>query len=93
MAIDPTTQNLVSANFGNSTLTIYAPPYTGAPLATISTGVSAPLTVAVDTAGNIFVTNSGNGTLTEYSPPYSNASKPVGTVSGLNKPFSIALLP
>jgi hypothetical protein len=35
--------NLFVVNEGNNTVTEYAPPYTGSPIATISTGLNSPV--------------------------------------------------
>ena len=42
---------------GVGTVTEYAPPYTGAPIATISKDVNAPLALAFDPSGDLFVAN------------------------------------
>ncbi len=86
------TQGLFVANHGsNNNVTEYALPYTGgAPTATISNSVNAPLGLAFDSSGNLFVANRGNGTVTEYAPPYTGA--PTATISNsVNAPAGLAV--
>jgi hypothetical protein len=74
--------DLFVANSGNSTVTVYAPPFTsgtGAPVTTITNGLNEPQGIAFDANGDLFVANAGNGTVTEYASPYTGA--PVATVS------------
>lgn len=85
---DPVT-NLFVANSANNTIEEFAPPYTGTPIASISTGLSGPASIAFNSVGNMFVANSVNyslsgpifaqGNFTEYAPPYSGA--PLAMVS------------
>jgi hypothetical protein len=71
-----------NANNPNSTVTAYAPPYTGAPL-TISTGVSNPVALAVDAQKDLFVFNAGTGKITIYPPPYTTAAPvTIGVAAG-----------
>jgi hypothetical protein len=66
---DDSNGDLFVANAGNQTVTVYAPPYTGAPVSTF--GVPAfPSHIAVDGAGNVAVAYSffGHG-VNVYSPP------------------------
>jgi hypothetical protein len=73
----------------NSTVTEYAPPYTGSPT-TISSGVAYPAALAIDAAGNLFVANSS--TVTEYAPPYTGA--PLATITnGVHVPVKLLLTP
>jgi hypothetical protein len=44
--------NLYVANYGNNTVTEYPPPYAGASWMTLSTGVSAPVALALSPATN-----------------------------------------
>ncbi|MHB8214351.1 MAG: NHL repeat-containing protein [Vulcanimicrobiaceae bacterium] len=79
----------VANNPGNN-VTEYAPPYTSAPTATISNGMSNPTGLAFDSSGNLFVVNSHNNTVKEYAPPYTGA--PTATISnGVNSPWGTAL--
>ncbi len=64
---------LFVTNYNNNTVTEYAPPYTNAPIATISKSVSGPAGLAFDSSGNLFVANYGIATVTEYAPPYTGA--------------------
>lgn len=68
-------QNLYVANGGLSGdqgfVTEYAPPYTGAPIATYSQGLSSAATaVAIGTDGSVYVSEYSAGTVVEY-PPHS----------------------
>ena len=63
-----------NANNPNSTVTAYAPPYTGAPLTTISSGISNPGSLAVDAQDDLIVLNAGTGKITVYPPPYTTTT-------------------
>jgi sugar lactone lactonase YvrE len=76
---------------GLGTVTEYAPPYTGAPIATISKDINAPLALAFDTSGDLFVANSGNGTVTEY-PAGRYTAAPTVITTGLG-PVALAFDP
>jgi sugar lactone lactonase YvrE len=58
-----------------------------------STGLSIPLGVAVDSAGNIWVTNSNTSSITEYAPGSNGNQAPINTVignaTGLSQPIGI----
>ncbi|MHB8357741.1 MAG: hypothetical protein ACYDDQ_13745 [Vulcanimicrobiaceae bacterium] len=74
---------------GSGTVTEYAPPYTGAPTATISNSVNDPGGLAFDSSGNLFVANQANNNVTEYAPPYTGA--PTATISNsVNVPWGVA---
>jgi serine/threonine-protein kinase len=84
--------NLFVAN--QSTVTEYAPPYTGAPTATIRNGINGPVSLAIDGAGDLFVANYGagsNNTVTEYAPPYTGTATTIS--NALNQPFRLVLTP
>jgi DNA-binding beta-propeller fold protein YncE len=52
-----------------------------------SSGLNAPVGLALDTSGNLYVANLGNGTISEFSP----TGAPKGTfASGLNAPWGLA---
>jgi streptogramin lyase len=63
-------------------ITIYAPPYTGAPL-TIANGIDNPGAIALDPSGNLWVANQAgsglNGSVAEYAPPFGGG--PVRTIA------------
>ena len=62
-----------------------SPPTT--PSATLTNGVSSPISVATDAAGDVFVGNGGNKTLEEFSP----AGALVQTLTGgINIPWGLA---
>jgi len=48
----------------------YAPPYTGAPIATVTSGIGHVSGVDLDVNGNLFVSNYDLNTITEYAAPY-----------------------
>ncbi len=82
--------NLFVANgSGSNTVTIYSPPYGGAPSATISSNVNDPVSLALDSSANLFIVNAGSNTVTEYAPPYAGA--PTIISKGLNTPSSLTL--
>jgi hypothetical protein len=74
-------------NQSNNNVTVYAPPYSGAPIATIS--VTSPNDVALDSNGNAFI-SSGAAAVYEYAPPYTGA--PVATITtDVGSPIALAL--
>lgn len=89
LALDAHGDLFVANGNGSNSVTVYAPPYGGAPSATISTGVDDPVSLALDSSADLFVVNSAANTVTEYAPPYSGA--PVTISKGLNTPNSLAL--
>lgn len=66
--------NLYSGNFGNDSITEYAP--NGALIRTISSGVTGPLALAVDSKGNLYSANSSDVTM--YPP---GATVPSATIN------------
>jgi hypothetical protein len=77
---------------------VYAPPYTGAPVATITTGIFNPVSLAIDGSGRVYVANcvtcwvTHPDTVTVYAPPFSDSSAPVTTVAfGVSHPTKILL--
>jgi hypothetical protein len=87
-AVKNDVQTLFVANYDPAdTVTVYAPPYTGAPTTTISNGVSFPDALAVGAGNNLFVANAN--TVTEYAPPYTGA--PLATITnGTSYPAALA---
>jgi hypothetical protein len=84
-------EDLFVSNYGNNTVTEYAPPWTNAPIATISSGLNGPSGLAIDTSGNVFVANSNANSVEEFAPPYSGA--PVTITTGVNEDFYVAVDP
>jgi hypothetical protein len=76
-------------------ITMYAPPYTGAPTATILNGVVQPIALLTDASLNLYVANAfggkTNGTITVYAPPYTGQPTTIST--GVDNPGAIALDP
>jgi hypothetical protein len=84
-------QTLFLANYTANTVSAYVPPSTSP--VTISSGVSAPTSLALDRAANLFVLNylsANEYTVAEYTPPYSGA--PAATVTLPNDEESSILL-
>jgi hypothetical protein len=54
----------------NATVVEYAPPYTGTPIATISTDLMNPQGLAFDQAGDLFVADPSANKVFEYAAPY-----------------------
>ena len=81
--------NLYVANFGNNTVTVYAP---GAilPLRTISAGISYPSALAFDSLGNLYVINysfsPSGGYVTVYAPGSTSVSETISVY-----PYSLAI--
>lgn len=97
-AAHPRTQakRLFIANAGNNTITEYAPPYTGAPINTISNTMSVPTSLAFNPKHRLFVVNDdlpGNATVTEYRRPYTGAPINTISISATNGANSIAFDP
>jgi hypothetical protein len=78
---------LFVANLNNSTVTYYAPPYTGTPQ-TISTKIANPVALIIDAQNDVIVANAG-GNVTIYPPPYTTTT-PV-TLSIGSQPSALAL--
>ncbi|HYL27226.1 MAG TPA: hypothetical protein VEW74_05280, partial [Candidatus Nitrosotalea sp.] len=89
LAVDAHGDLFVANGNGSNTVTIYSPPYGGAPAATIATGVDDPVNLGLDSSGNLFVVNAAANTVTEYAPPYTGT--PTTISKGLNTPSSLAL--
>jgi hypothetical protein len=69
IAFDPG-GDLYVANQGNGNVTKYAPPYTGAPVATIATGLSTLTKIAYsDQCGNVAVVDGGSRSVAIYLGP------------------------
>ena len=59
LAVDARGNLFVANGSGSNTVTVYSPPYGGAPAATISSNVDDPVSLALDSNGDLFVVNSG----------------------------------
>lgn len=81
---------LLVANYSNSTVTGYAPPYTGAPF-TVSSHVSNPDAIAIDANDDLIVANYGGANVTIYPPPYTTTT-PVTLNTG-SLPAALAIDP
>lgn len=81
--------NLFVANYGNSTVTIYAPPYTAPPAVTISNGINGPNQFALRSDGMLAVVNAGGGNVAVFSAPYKNETP----VTIANSSFAAAFDP
>lgn len=89
LALDARGDLFVANGNGSNTVTMYSPPYGGAPTSVISAGVDDPVSLALDQSGDLFVVNAAANTVTEYAPPYSGA--PTTIAKGLSTPSSLAL--
>ena len=89
LVIDARGDLFVANGNGSNTVTIYSPPYGGAPSATVSSNVNDPVSLALDSWADLFVVNAAANTVTEYAPPYAGA--PTILSKGLNAPSSAAL--
>ncbi len=77
-----TSGNMFVADTGNDKVFEFAPPYTGSPVATISTGIHGPSgqnALALDANADLFVSNNNNNNVTEYKPPYSSVFQTFST--------------
>ena len=83
--------DLFVANEGAQTVTEYAPPYTGAPLVTISSYVSDPRALLIDPRGNLFVANVDSSYVTIYAPPYTGMPQAINF--GTSSPVALAMDP
>jgi hypothetical protein len=79
--------NLFVNNTFTNTVTEYAPPYTGSPIATIATGIRFCTAMIVDGAGNLFL--GGGSNVLIYAPPYT--SPPTSITNGASSPAGLAL--
>jgi hypothetical protein len=85
--------DLFVVNAASNTVTEYAPPYAGTPVA-ISKGLNAPNSLALDGHGNLFVANlnSTPNSVVEFTPPFTDQSSPVATITnGVNEQGAIGL--
>src|SRR5580704_14355099 len=80
--------NLFVNNIFAQNVTEYAPPYTGSPIATLSTGVRFATDMKFDAVGNLFIAGQGS-TILVYAPPYTGS--PTIVSSGLSSPEDIAI--
>ncbi len=69
----------------------YAPPYTGAPIATISSGLTNPAALAFDAPGNLYVSDSSTKKVNVYAAPYTNAPAASVGLSPYAGPLGLAL--
>jgi hypothetical protein len=89
LAVDLRGDLFVANGNGSNTVTVYSPPYGGAPAAAISSNVNDPTSLALDSNADLFVVNAAANTVTQYAPPYTGA--PTVLSKGLNTPSSLAL--
>ncbi len=79
------------ANASSNSITEYAPPYTGSPVATITNGVRSPQQTVIDGLGDLFVANvDTQSSVTEYASGSFGA--PIATITtGVAAPYGIAM--
>jgi hypothetical protein len=68
----------------------YAPPYTGAPIATISSGLPSPQALAFNAGGNLFVADTSTKSVSIFAPPYTNAPLTTIPLSPYATPLGLA---
>ena len=88
------TGHLTVANAGNGTVTIYAAGNDSSPVATLSTGLQAPVGVDRGADLTVFIGDAGSNSIVEYAsgspvPTFTIA----GPATGLNDPVSVAATP
>jgi hypothetical protein len=82
--------NLFVSNSVANTVTEYAPPYTGAPIATISTGLNKPGAIALALNGELAVANTTSDTVEMYAPPYTGAPVTITLLAAPERPNALA---
>jgi hypothetical protein len=80
-------QILAVANSGSNSVGLFVNGQT-APLATIQNGVTSPLAIVFDAAGDLFVANQ-TGSVSEYVPPYNQS--PITIAGGITHPQALAV--
>jgi len=77
--------DLFVLSYDNEAVYVYAPPYTGSAIATITAGIDDAESIALDANNDLFVGNDGStANITEYAPPYteSTATATISTTVG-----------
>jgi hypothetical protein len=74
--------NLFVANYDTNAITEYAPPYTGAPITTITTYVNVPGQMVVDSAGNLYLMSNTGQSIDIYPASNYNTAKPADVSTG-----------
>jgi WD40 repeat protein len=77
------------SSFDNSSVFVWTPPYTGAPL-TLTTDVSDPSSLALDSNEDLFVSNFSGSAADEFAVPYTGAPT---LLNGTNMTASIHVAP
>jgi hypothetical protein len=82
--------NLFVANYVNNGGSVleYAPPYTGAPLVTLS-GISAPAAIDIAPNGDLAVVNASMSTVLVFAPPYTGMPTTI-SVPALSVTFDVS---
>lgn len=87
---DIVTPILYVADPNNNKIVLFNPNKTApTPIGQITSGINAPIGVAVDKNGKIYVANIGNNTVTEYLHGHTSPSTTITT--GLSGPYGIAV--
>jgi len=89
-AIKNDIQQLWVADFSNSVVREYTPPYTGVVSTTITNGLNLPSALALDAAGDLFVLNYGSQSVTEYQGSYAGAPS-VSITAGIQVPYAMVV--
>jgi hypothetical protein len=86
VALTASAPPLFFADFTNNVVDEYASPYTGSPTA-ITTDVSEPSAIAVDSNNDLFVANAGSNYVREFAAPYTSLT---ASMSASCAPVSLA---
>lgn len=89
-AAAPNRQLIFVSDESSSSVLMYSPKTAnGSPVGSITTGVSVPSGLAVDSAGALYVANEGNETVTVYPQGSSSPSLTIST--GIGGPYGVAV--
>lgn len=82
--------DLFVGNIDTDIVSEYAPPYTGAPIASTTAGdIGEEGQIALDASGNLFVADEENNAVDIFAPPYSGA--PTVITNGVNLPITVVV--
>jgi hypothetical protein len=90
VAFDPKGDLFVAQGTPPYSVRVYAPPYTGAPIATVTNGINDPRSIVVAANGDLFVGNDGTNAVTRYTAPYTGAPAST-TTNGIHGPHGLVV--
>jgi hypothetical protein len=67
IAVDPVSGNIFVADYYNNIIYEYGPAGGNVPIATLTTGISQPFDLAIDSNHNLYVTDAGNNSLIKFT--------------------------